>query len=128
VIRTGPSAEHWGPSRGPVVLDIGGEVGAAIVTADSSLDGAELEIRCPPGRWEGRHVAVRARPVPGRPVSAAVFAGLHCGYYEVRVKGAVEGPVVPVVVRGGQVATVTWPGSPAADEQGDGRKENVDVG
>jgi len=128
VIGAGPPAERWGPSLGPVVLDIGGEVGAAIVTADSSLDGSELEIRRPPAPWDGRHVAVRERPGPGRPVSAAVFPGLRCGRYEVRVRGAGQGPVLRVVVRGGEVATVAWPGCPAADEERDGRKEDVDVG
>ena len=128
MIEARVTTEHWGPSLGPVVLDIGGAVGAAVVTTDASLDGAELEIRWPPLPWDGRHVAVRARPGSASPVFAAVFSGLTSGTYEVRVRGVAKSTVLRVVVRGGEVATVAWPRSPWAHEPSDAQKEDVDAG
>jgi hypothetical protein len=53
---------------GSVLVDIGGDVGAAVVTTPPSLDGEEIEIRPDPGEWTGRHVAVRPRPLPDRTI------------------------------------------------------------
>jgi hypothetical protein len=123
---------------GPVVLDIGGDVGALVIGAPAELDGAELEI-CPAGRratqpdegagwWAGRwrgehgpghdhphpagpawpHVAVLPRP--GGTTHAAVFPGLRAGRYEVWLRqGDGPRPGIVATVRGGQVTALEWP-------------------
>jgi hypothetical protein len=111
--------------QGPVVLDIGGDVGALVILAPASMDGVEIEAR--PLGWAGHthdhdhdhrhgpehahleHVAVLARPLPdGEPVYSAVFAGLAAGTYELYERPA--GPVrLTVAVTGGAVADAVWP-------------------
>ena len=93
-----------GPSEeGSVILDIGGDVGAAIVHAPASLAGSEIEIRRCGAPWHGTHVAVRARHTQGGEVYAALFPKLARGSYEVRVRGDAGGPVSSVAVEGGRV-------------------------
>jgi hypothetical protein len=102
---TGPSEE------GSVVVDIGGEVGAAIVSTPASLVGSELEIRRRDTDWDGMHVAVRERRVSGGVSHAAFFSGLAHGSYEVRLKGDGASPVATLTVEGGRVsaARLPWP-------------------
>jgi hypothetical protein len=96
-----------GPSEeGSVVLDIGGDVGAAIVHAPVVLDGSEIEIRRHGAPWDGTHVAVRPRLVPGGQIYAALFPALGQGSYEVRRRSDTEGPVATLAVEGGRVAQV----------------------
>jgi len=111
------SFETSGPSLGPVVLDIGGDVGAAIVVASKELDGDEIEIRRVGRSWDGTHVAVRARPWLGEPVYAAVFGSLPSGPYELRLRGRVDGSVHSIDVRGGAVTETLFP-LPASSELG----------
>lgn len=99
-----------GPSeRGSVLLDIGGDVGAAIVSTPASLLGSEIEIRRCGTAWDGTHVAVRARHVSGGVVHAALFSGLADGLYEVRLRGDVDGPTALLRVEGGQVSAARLP-------------------
>jgi hypothetical protein len=108
-------AEATGPSEGPVVLDIGGDFGAAVVRTGPELDGSEIEIRRLPAEWEGVHVAVRSRPTPGRPVYAAVFGHLREGTYELRRRPARLGATVHrIEVVGGRVEETTWPDRPGS--------------
>jgi hypothetical protein len=101
--------ETNGPSEGPVVLDIGGSTGAAVVLTPPELEGSEIEIRRPPAAWDGTHVAVRKRPSPGRPIYAAVFAHLHHGAHQLRLRGARPGvTVLHIEVVGGEVSQTTW--------------------
>ena len=97
-----------GPSGpGSVVLDIGGDVGAAVVYAPASLAGAEVEIRRRDTPWDGTHVAVRARQLPTGVTYAALFGALAQGSYEVRVRhGEPDGPLAVFDVAGGTVSTV----------------------
>jgi hypothetical protein len=88
---------------GSVVLDIGGDLGAAIVYTPANLVGLEIEIRREGAPWDGTHVAVRARSVPGGEVHAALFPGLQQGSYEVRVRGDEEGSVAAITVEGARV-------------------------
>jgi hypothetical protein len=99
---------------GAVVLDIGGAVGAAIVHAPPSLAGAEVEIRPAGMSWDGRHVAVRPRRLPGGLVYAALFDRLSPGWHEVRIRdcaqsesglesGPESGPEERFLVIGGRV-------------------------
>jgi hypothetical protein len=102
--------EAFGPSLGPVVLDIGGDFGAAVVLTPEGLDGTEIEIRRLPAEWDGTHVAVRRRPAPGAAIYAAVFGSLREGSYELRRRHASGDPTVHrVVVVGGHVAETRWP-------------------
>lgn len=90
---------------GSVVLDIGGDLGAAIVHTSAALAGSEIEIRSTGTPWDGTHVAVRPRHIPNGLLYAAVFPGLKEGTYEVRVRGASEpSPRATLAVEGGHVA------------------------
>jgi hypothetical protein len=98
--------EHLPHPSGPgtVVLDIGGNIGAAIVHAPPSLDGAEIEIRPLGQPWDGRHVAVRARHLPSGVIHAALFESLEQGRWEVRIRGsATDSPLRAFDVDGGRV-------------------------
>jgi hypothetical protein len=101
-----------GPSeKGSVVVDIGGDVGAAIVRTPASLVGSEIEIRRCDAPWDGTHVAVRSRNVPGGDVYAAFFPSLARGDYEIRLRGDEHGPVATLAVEGGGVSetSLSWP-------------------
>jgi len=102
----------FGPSLGPVVLDIGGEVGAAVVWTSGALEGSEIEIRRLPADWEGSHVSVRARPPAADPSYAAVFGCLRAGRHELRLRASKGGTVCRIEVRGGEVTECTWPEAP----------------
>ena len=97
--------------QGPVLLDIGGDVGAVVVTAPAGLVGSEIEARPVgvdrPGHLP--HVGVVARPAPdGTVVPSAVFGALPAGSYELYERPA--GPVrLSVAVTGGAVTEATWP-------------------
>jgi hypothetical protein len=94
---------------GSVVLDIGGEVGAAAIYVPASLTGEEIEIRAIGTEWAGTHVAVRERTLPDRTVWAALFPALPAGGYQIRVKGTdPSGPVGSVTVAGGRVSVQHW--------------------
>lgn len=94
---------------GTVVLDIGGEVGAAAIYVPASLAGDEIEIRGVDEPWRGKHVAVRERVLPDRTVWAALFPALNQGRYEIRVKeGDPAGPTGSVDVSGGHVTVQHW--------------------
>lgn len=94
---------------GSVVLDIGGEVGAAAIYVPASLAGEEIEIRAIGAAWTGMHVAVRERMLPDRTVWAALFPALRAGGYQIRVKdGDPVGPVGTVAVAGGRVSVQHW--------------------
>jgi hypothetical protein len=80
----------FGPSHGAAVLDIGGDMGAAVVHAPADLDGSEIEITPADREWNGTHVAVRRRPAPTEvpdAVFCAVFGHLRAGAYRLRVHG-----------------------------------------
>ncbi len=130
------AAENPTAGQGAVVLDIGGDVGALILSMPEGTVGAEVEI-CPaghradvpdeghgwwPGGWRGHsheaghshaagpawpHVAVLPRPTAVGPRPAAVFPALRQGTYEVWLRP--DGPTSLVAhVAGGFVTTATW--------------------
>ncbi|MDQ1738771.1 MAG: hypothetical protein QOE53_423 [Pseudonocardiales bacterium] len=99
--------------QGPVVLDIGGDVGALIVRMPAELVGTEIEARPVAGpAFDGYagghlpHVAVLARPGG----SVAVFGELQDGEYELNLRPD-EPARLRVLVRGGEVSTAVWPAS-----------------
>jgi hypothetical protein len=107
--------DHSHAGQGPVLLDIGGDVGALIVTMPAELAGAEIEARPVAGAafesYAGGHlphVAVLARPSGSGVQHSAVFGELQEGEYELYLR-----PQEPVelraVVRGAEVSTAIWP-------------------
>ncbi|HEY2043558.1 MAG TPA: hypothetical protein VGH11_12845 [Jatrophihabitans sp.] len=122
--------------QGPVLLDIGGDIGALIVTMPAALEGIEIEIRPTGYDYSTRsdqhdhghdhshdhshdprhghgpahlpHVAVVGRPMKGRVVHSAVFGELASGRYELYVRP--DGPVrLTAQVAGGEVTEAIWP-------------------
>jgi len=132
------TAENPHAGQGMIVLDIGDDIGALVISAPAALAGAEIEI-CPAGArdqtpdegcdwWAGQwrthmhlpadaddhstaawpHVAVLARPTPCGPQHAAVYPALRAGRYDLWLRH--DGPTaLTVTVTGGQVANATWP-------------------
>jgi hypothetical protein len=92
---------------GPVVLDIGGDIGAALVIGDDALGGREVEIRRHGRQWDGEHVAFHRRNTDAGAVTAAVFPRLRSGTWEVRLRDAPADDAPPAFgVTGGQVTHV----------------------
>lgn len=121
------SMENPHAGQGSVMLDIGGDIGALVVTMPAEMEGLEVEIRPvsdthPHGhRYEHvhdhadhgdgghhPHVAVVNRPVEGHQVPSLVFPELVEGSYELYVKDTQDVRLV-VEVLGGGVATAEWP-------------------
>ena len=105
--------DHSSAGQGPVLLDIGGDIGALIVTMPAALQGAEIEIRPldGPARHDHlRHVGVLGRPVAGGVRHCAVFGEVREGSYELYLRS--DGEVrLRVAVRGGAVTEAVWPDS-----------------
>lgn len=110
--------ENQWAGQGPVLLDIGGDVGALIVTTPPGLRGAEIEIRPAPDRVIGStvepehgapvHVGVVARAIDETVVDCAVFPALRQGHYVLnrRPDGASR---LNVTIRGGRITHARWP-------------------
>jgi hypothetical protein len=128
------TAENPYAGQGPVLLDVGGDVGALLVTMPASLEGAEIEIRSSHpdshrpdshrpdshrpeshqhslddgGSSHVTHVAVLPRPTPAGLVHCVVFPSLLQGLYELYERPS--GPVrLQVTIKGGQVTQTSWP-------------------
>lgn len=99
----------------PVVIDIGGDIGAAVVMADPSLAGHEVEIRARESQWDGRHVALHRRQTTTGQCTAAVFAGLPAGEWDVRLRDRTQAAFVGLSVQGGRVTTVNLPYGPSGE-------------
>ena len=108
--------------QGPVLLDIGGEIGALILTMPAQMLGVEIEIRpIRPGANHDHgqhehgghghlvHAAVVNRPMNGASVPTVVFPNLRDGEYELYERPNGQTRLRAHVV-GGQVASQTWPG------------------
>jgi hypothetical protein len=97
--------------QGAVLLDIGGDVGALVVTMPRAMVGDEVEVvsgREVPGHHRP-HVAVVDRPVAGGTVPSLVFPELAAGSYALVPKGT-DDVHLRVEVRGGAVTAADWPG------------------
>jgi hypothetical protein len=106
-------AENPQAGQGPVLLDIGDDVGALVVAMPAELEGQEIEIRPVDGRPDPaplRHVAVLARHQRGRIVFSAVFPDLLEGDYELHLRPHGKAQL-RVSVAGGQVCHADWPPS-----------------
>jgi hypothetical protein len=102
------------PGAGAVVLDIGGEIGAAVLYTAPDLAGEEIEVRPAGADWDGTHVAVRERRLPNGSRWAALFGSLPQGTYEARLKGMATSPTVNFHVTGGRVVNIDWDGQQRA--------------
>jgi hypothetical protein len=124
-VRPPDSPENPHAGQGCVLLDIGGDVGALVVTTPASMVGVEVEIapeRAAFGHGHGHshghghghghehldHVAVVRRPVQGGEVPSLVFGALTAGRYALAEKGTSQ-VRLEVEVRGGEVTSVEWP-------------------
>lgn len=111
------SVENPHAGQGSVLLDIGGDVGALIVSMPAEMEGVEVEIRpfgAPdlPAHAHGHghypHVEVVLRPTAEGPVPSLVFPELVEGRYELYVKETHDVELL-VDVTGGEVSTAVWP-------------------
>ncbi|MCW6005141.1 phospholipase [Micromonospora sp. CPCC 205371] len=92
---------------GSVMLNIGADVGALIITTGPEWHGHEIEISRKGDVPEVRtHVAVRARKVSGGVRYTAVFPSLPAGAYVIW-RNETE-PAGTVVVAGATVTEIEW--------------------
>ena len=112
-----------------MLLDIGGDVGALVVTMPPALVGTEIEIAAVGGHHHGHahghhhghdhahghrpHVAVVDRPVTDGTMPSLVFPELVEGSYELFDKGE-ETVLLSAEIIGGQVTFLEWPTDPPA--------------
>ena len=90
----------------PVVLDIGGDLGALIVHADARMVGVEVEISAAGSDGERSHKEVLEREIEGRPAYTAVFDKVRAGSHTLWVHGLARERGVVIV--GGSVAELDW--------------------
>lgn len=116
-----PTAENPHSGQGPVLLDIGDDIGAVVVSMPASTEGLEVGIRPagatadPPNDHGDHHphgahphVAVVARPTGAGLSYALVYPAVREGEHE--LFPLPDGPVVlTVAVAGGTVTRATWP-------------------
>jgi hypothetical protein len=95
--------------EGTVVLDIGGDTGAAVIYTESALRGSEIEIRPKGQPWRGVHTGVRQRDLPDKVCFAAVFGSIASGSYELRIKGTDSDAVMEIEIVGARIAEANWP-------------------
>jgi hypothetical protein len=93
------------------MLDIGGDIGAAVIHTTAAYEGAEIEITPADSEWDGTHVAVRRRTSPRpdtEPIFCAVFSQLKAGAYHIRVSDDTQHhPSHPLTVKGAQVVHIS---------------------
>lgn len=109
--------------QGPVLLEIGADSGALVLSAPEALVGEEIEIRAPGhghphGHSHGHahgtrtphphaHAAVIPRPLPsGGVLPCAVYADLSPGVYTLHLMPG--GPSMSVAVGAGEVTLTRW--------------------
>jgi hypothetical protein len=107
VSHTHYPADYWTrPHPEPVVLDIGGDVGALLLYTPPALHGREIEVS-PLGQDTQRvHTAVLERVIGGRTRYVAVYPELRAGDY--RIWGDDPSLESQVTIVGGAVAEVDW--------------------
>ena len=91
---------------GSVILDVGGDIGAVIVSAVEEQCGLEIELVAPAAGVALTHTEVRERRLHEGSVYAAVFPGVPSGAYHLRDP---DGRLSPVLVRGGEITAAPWP-------------------
>ena len=105
--------------QGSVLLDIGGDVGALVLSMPPAMVGVEIEIAPEGGSHEHDHghghghghrphVAVVDRPVTDGHLPSLVFPDLVEGSYELFDKGQ-DTVLLTAEIIGGQVTFLEWP-------------------
>ena len=94
------------PHPEPVVLDIGGEIGALIVYMDAEHIDTPVEVSLTGHDAERFHQHILERPMPGGTSYAAVFDKVREGSYTLWLHG--EPRVREFTITGGTVAEVDW--------------------
>lgn len=90
------------PRGGPVVMDIGGDVGGLIVRLDDSLEGTELPIEFAEDPQRDIHTGVWRRSLGEETVVVAVYPELREGSYRIHPGNDHAGAQLKIT--GGQVA------------------------
>ena len=104
-----------GPMLEDAVLDIGGDIGALILTTDPELEGREVEVSPVDPTGARIHTVIHERRIGDRVVFAGIFVELRAGTY--RIWTDRPGLVDRVTIVGGEVAEVDWT-IPAGDDRG----------
>ena len=94
------------PHPEPVVLDIGGTIGALIVYADEALIDTPIEVSLSGEDDERFHQHILERPMPGGPRYAAVFDKISEGQYTLWLHNEVRER--DVTIAGGTVTERDW--------------------
>ena len=89
------------PRGGPVVMDIGDDIGGLIVRLDESLEGTELPIEFDDDPRRDIHTGVWRRSIGGESVVVAVYPELREGRYRIHPGKNHRGALVEIT--GGQV-------------------------
>ena len=100
------------PHPEPVVLDIGGSVGALVVYWDAAELDTPIEISPTGADDQRQHQHILERPLPGKTLYAAAFDAITEGSYSLWVAG--EARAREVLVAGGQVTELHWDAAGAA--------------
>ena len=91
---------------GPVVLDVGDDVGALVLHTTFDQVGAEIEIS-PVGEPDRRHhVAVHPRYLGGTQIYAAVYPDLIDGVYQ--LWSMTGEPAQTIRIHGGHITEARW--------------------
>jgi hypothetical protein len=90
------------PRGGPVVMDIGGDIGGLIVRLDESLEGTELPIEFADDPRRDIHTGVWRRSIGDESVVVAVYPELRAGSY--RIHPGKDHAGARMEITGGQVA------------------------
>lgn len=111
-------AENPFAGQGSVLLDIGDDVGALVVTMPAEMEGVEVEIRPAHGHHAHTHdhghthhlhVAVVNRPTLAGEVPSLVFPEVEEGSYGLYLKETDDLTLIVNIV-GGEVTSAEWPG------------------
>lgn len=115
-----PGTDEARPIDGPVMLDIGGDVGALIARLDDHLEGSELPIlSLDRPDWDpNTHTGVWRRRLANTTAVVAVYPQLPEGRYQIAPG---DHPPTELVISGGQVTDIdlrTNPTDPAVTSVG----------
>lgn len=108
------SEEHDGHRHtadgGPIVLDVGDDIGALILHAEPHHTGLEIEISPIESPTHRHHVAIHPRNLDDHTIYAAVYPDLTHGTYQLwEPTGNTETPALTVTISGGTITEATWP-------------------
>ncbi len=101
------SAHNPGAGQGPVVLDLGDDVGALVLHTTEDMVGREIDISPATDPSARRHVEVLPRRTASGVRYSAVYGSLKEGPWTLWRDAAT--PLLQVQVAGGHVTEIHWP-------------------